>query len=73
MWGENWGAMLWGGSPFPVPLMSPLGVVLLLSAFLLTGVVMQRHHAPRWARWILGTMVVLVPLAAYAGTIFDVP
>ena len=67
MWGiDDWGAMLWGGSS-QVPLMSPLGVAVLVILLVAGGVVMQRRHAPRWAIWALGAALV-IPLAAYAGT-----
>ncbi len=70
MWGiANWGEMIWGGASSPLPLMSPFGFLVLAALLIATGVVMQRRHAPQWAMWTLGAVVILIPLAAYAGTI----
>ncbi len=69
MWGiENWGEMLWGGAS-QIPLLSPWGLLLLAGLLFVTGIVMQRRRAPQWAMWTLGAAFVVIPLAAYAGTI----
>ena len=69
MWGTgDWSEMLWGGMS-AVPGMSPRGLLILAALLVGLGVVMQRRHAPQWAMWTLGVAVVLIPLAAYAGSI----
>ena len=49
MWGsENWGEMVWGGGGTPVPLLDPLGLVLLVAVLLIsTTVVLRRRQPPR--------------------------
>jgi hypothetical protein len=49
--------------------MSPLGLLVLAVLLVTAGVVMERRHAPQWAMWTLGVVVVVLPLVAYAGTI----
>jgi hypothetical protein len=69
MWGlDNWGVMPWG-SPVPIPLMSPGGLVLLVAIMLAIGVLVKRGRGPRWATWTLSAVLLLIPIAAYAGSI----
>jgi hypothetical protein len=60
--------MIWGGS-LPLPLLSPLGFLVLAVLVIVSGVVVQRRHSPQWTMWTLGAAIVVIPLAAYAGTI----
>lgn len=69
MWGfENWGELICGSEASPVPLTSPLGLIL-LTALLLLGAVytLRRRH---WTlAMTLSAIVLAIPLAAYAGSV----
>jgi hypothetical protein len=67
MWSQNWGSMIWGKVSQAVPLMSPLGLMLLAMALMVSGAILLRKPA---ARRLMGKaaalLVLLVPLSAFA-------
>ena len=71
MWGaENWGSMVWGGiTPVPVPLTSPIGIVILVAALIGCGIVSLRSRLPKYTTWLSVGMLLIVPITAYAAII----
>lgn len=72
MWGiENWGEMIWGGPP-PVPLLEPLGLVVLTVGLLAAGhIVLSRRHSP-WLAHLMWMVLLVTPMASY-GALISMP
>ena len=68
MWLQNWGEFFWEGLTVPVPSIGFFGISILVAAIMVIGVGLQRGQA-KWARWMLCAVVVVIPLAAYAGAV----
>lgn len=69
MWGTDvWGGFVWGG-PTAVPLLSPIGVIVLAACLVTVGTLMLCRRGACWALSVLGVTVLMVPLVAYATTI----
>jgi hypothetical protein len=58
MWKQNWGQMIWG-NPAAVPLMGPLGLLLLAMVLMVLGAIVLRNSS---ARRLLGSAMVLLAL-----------
>ena len=69
MWGsENWGEMLWAGSP-NVPLLGPGGLMWLCAFMTVCGYLYLRAGRGRWHAALFMSALLLVPLAAAAGSV----
>jgi hypothetical protein len=67
MWNQNWGSMLWGGAPQPVPLLGLLGLVLVaMLLMVLGGILLRSPAAGRRMGKATVLLVLLVPLSAFA-------
>lgn len=66
MWGiDSWGMMIWGGAT-PVPLLGPVGLLLMAMSFLVGGYMMQdRRRLGRFSA-VGATVLIVMPLAAVA-------
>jgi hypothetical protein len=67
MWSQNWGSMIWGRSSPAVPLLGPLGLLLLALVLMVSGALISRHPS---ARRLMGkatlVLLLLVPVSALA-------
>jgi hypothetical protein len=67
MWNQNWGTMIWGRASQAVPLLGPLGLLLLAMLLMLSGAILLRDPAARRRMGkAMALLVLLVPLSAFA-------
>ena len=66
MWGsKSWGQMVWGetgGGETAVPSMDPTALMLLAIVLIGTAFLVRREGGERWATWLGGAVVLLVPM-----------
>lgn len=67
MWNQNWGSMIWGRGAQVVPLMGPLGLMLLAMVLMVLGALLLRTPAGRRRMGkATALLVLLVPISAFA-------
>ena len=79
MWSQNWGSMIWGRVSQAVPVMGPLGLMLLAMVLMVLGAILLRNPARRrFMGKAAALLILLVPITAFAvpftftnGTIAD--
>jgi hypothetical protein len=67
MWSQTWGSMIWGRVSQTVPVMGPLGLMLLATSLMVLGAIVLRDPSRRrLVGKATALLILLVPISAFA-------